>query len=205
MRPETPVKVQKSKSTKVVKKKPFRWTEPRKQCATLVGQGKSFMEIVAMGFSLTMTSIVMNAMKNGEKPPQEGDTTQEVNTVAEGEANREDGEDKQEAKEEDGGEKKETKEEGKGDQTAGKSKPLVATTSPKIAPIIFKFAQREIILDPFELHDQYRYYVDLARADGGIKETFSEVLTLGMQVLWVMHQNVPLTTNMLKAIFTGAK
>jgi hypothetical protein len=83
-----------------------------------------------------------------------------------------------------------------------KGKPLISGSSPKSAPIIFKLGQKEIVLDPLELHNQYRYFLDLSKRNGGITETFSEVLTLGMQVLWVLHQDIPMTENMLKAVFS---
>jgi hypothetical protein len=150
-------------------KKQFTWTEKRKQIADLAGQGKRFMEIIAMGYSLDMTSKVIKALKNGQKPP-------EVTEV-----------------------------EGAKDKTPEREKPLVAVTAPKIAPIVFRIDQKQIVLDPLELNAQYRYYIDLAKKDGGITDSFSEVLTLGIQVLWVLHQDIPLTQNMLKAIFYGYK
>lgn len=84
-------------------------------------------------------------------------------------------------------------------------KPMVTVVGPKIAPIVFRVDQKQIVLDPLELNTQYRYYAELVRRDGGITEAFSQVLTLAMQVLWVLHQDIPLTENMLKAIFYGSK
>jgi hypothetical protein len=150
-------------------KKPFTWTDKRIEIAKLLAEGKEFMEIVKLGYSLDMTSKVVKALKAGENAPGV--------EVAEEVADR-------------------SKEDGK---------PLVIVTAPKTAPIVFFFEQKKIALDPLELHAQYRYYSDLASRNGGITESFSEVLTLGMQVLWVLNQNIPLNPEMLKAIFTGYK
>jgi hypothetical protein len=155
----------------------FTWTEKRIELAKLVAEGKEFMEIVDLGYSLNMTSKVVNALKAGEKPPG-AEVAGEV--AVEGD-------------------------EGKGDKSKEAGKPLVTVTGPKTSPIVFFFEQKKIALDPFELHAQYRYFTDLANRNGGITESFSEVLTLGMQVLWVLHQNIPLKTEMLKAVFTGYK
>ena len=92
-----------------------------------------------------------------------------------------------------------------GGDGSGGEKPMVTVVGPKISPIVFRVDQKQIVLDPLELNTQYRYYADLVRRDGGITEAFSQVLTLGMQVLWVLHQEIPLTENMLKAIFYGSK
>lgn len=149
--------------------KSFTWTEKRIEIAKLVAEGKTFMEIVGLGYSLNTTSKVVNALKAGENPPGA-----EVAAEVAG-----------------------------GSKEAGK--PLVTVTGPKTAPIVFFLEQKKIALDPLELHAQYRYYTDLMSRDGGYTESFSEVLTLGMQVLWVLHQNIPLKPEMLKAIFTGYK
>jgi hypothetical protein len=149
--------------------KSFTWTEKRIEIAKLVAQGKEFMDIVGLGYSLDMTSKVVNVLKTGEKPPEEGVEAE------------------------------------KDDRSKDAGKPLITVTGPKTAPIIFFLEQKKIALDPLELHAQYRYYTDLAGRDGGITESFSEVLTLGMQVLWVLHQNIPLKKEMLKVIFTGYK
>jgi len=145
------------------------WTDLRREIAELAAQGKEFNEIIALGYSKNTTSIVLNALKDGQKPKPKDSGTED------------------------------------GDGTDAGTKPLVAVVGPKTAPIIFSFEQKKISLDPLELHAQYRYYCDLAKRDGGITESFSEVLTLGMQVLWVLHQNIPMTPNMLKAVFTGYK
>jgi hypothetical protein len=158
-------KAQRRQNTRLV------WTQPRKEIADLVAQGKGFMEIVSLGYSKTMTSVVMNALKKGETPaePDETDPAGQGNGDGNGKDN---------------------------------AKPLISTASSKSAPIIFRLGQKEIVLDPMELYNQHRYYLDLCRRNGGITETFSEVLTLGMQVLWALHQDVPMTENMLKAIFS---
>jgi hypothetical protein len=166
-------------------KKQFTWTETRREIADLAAQGKEFMEIIALGYSKDTTSKVLRKLRRDQKAEE---LANGENPGEEGESDEKDGE-----------------KEGKEGQLPGRSKPLVAATSPKTAPIIFRLGQKEIVLDPLELHAQYRYYIDLARRDGGITESFSEVLTLGIQVLWALHQEVPMTPNMLKAIFTGYK
>lgn len=148
------------------------------------------MEIIAAGFSNGMTGLVMNALKKGERPPE----LAEEETPVEKPDDPEDGE----AKEPGGNGKKEAKEK----DTSGKPRDLISGSVPKSSPIRFAFAQKEILLDPLELHTQYRYYLDLSKRNGGITETFSEVLTLAMQVLWFLHQDIPVTENMLKAVFS---
>jgi hypothetical protein len=174
-------------------KKQFTWTETRREIADLAAQGKEFMEIIALGYSKDTTSKVLRKLRRDQKAKELADGGNP------GAGGNEDGNGHGESDEKDG------EKEGKEGQLPGRSKPLVAATSPRTAPIIFRLGQKEIVLDPLELHAQYRYYLDLARRDGGITESFSEVLTLGIQVLWALHQEVPMTPNMLKAIFTGYK
>lgn len=198
------------------KKTPFRWTVPRKEVADLVAQGKPFMEIVAAGYSTTMTSVVMNELNRAKKAAEAAEAIEEEppeGTQEQAEAIEEENPDGVKAIEGEPGDKKEAKEEEKGKGEAGKKdkkngqtpekvRALIGAAGPKTSPIIFRLGQKEIVLDPMELHNQYRYYLDLSRRNGGITETFSEVLTLGMQVLWVLHQDIPMSENMLKAIFS---
>ena len=91
---------------------------------------------------------------------------------------------------------------------SGTTKDLVGLAAPKSAPIVFKLGRQEIALDPLELYRQYRYYEDLARKDGkdgkdSLGYSFSQVLTLGMQLIWILKQDIPITENMLTAIFYG--
>lgn len=79
---------------------------------------------------------------------------------------------------------------------------LIGLTVPKSAPIIFKLDRKDIVLDPLELMKQYRYYADLAKKDN-LNYSFSEVLTMGIQLVWILKQDIPLTENMLTAIFYG--
>jgi hypothetical protein len=89
-----------------------------------------------------------------------------------------------------------------GHDETGTSKGLLGITGPKNAPITFKVASKEITLDPLELYNQYRFYESLARQDG-LSYSFSEVLTMGIQLIWMMKQDIPLTENMMRAIFYG--
>lgn len=81
---------------------------------------------------------------------------------------------------------------------------LVAMQTPKSAPIVFKIDRKEIVLNPLDLNRQYGYYEDLARNDN-LGYSFSEILTIGIQLVWILKQNIPLTENMLRAIFYGYK
>lgn len=78
-------------------------------------------------------------------------------------------------------------------------------TPTKGSPISFKVGTDDILLDPLELYHSYRYYLDLSRKNGGISNSFSEVLTYGMQLVWMMCQDIPITENMMRAIFYGYK
>lgn len=148
----------------MAKKVPLTWTEKQREVAALAEQGKTFQELIDLGYSLNMTSRVLNALKEGQKPELEVE-----------------------------------------DPGSGSDKPLVAVTGPKSAPIMYRIDQKQISLDPLELNKQYSYYSDLTKKDGGISNSFSQVLTLSMQVLWVLLQDIPKDENMLKAIFYGAK
>lgn len=158
----------------------FHWTRQRKQIADLAAQGKKFEEIVTLGYGKDATSKTLAALKRGVQVPEHiaDDEIIEAEDPGHGGGGTDRGRD------------------------STKGQPLVAASSPKTAPIVFRFAQKEIILDPLELHTQYRYYEDLARRNGGFPETFSQVLTLGMKVLWVLHQDVPMDTDILKAVFS---
>lgn len=157
----------------------FHWTKQRKQIADLANQGKEFAEIISLGYGKDATSKVLRALKRGVKVPEHIADDEVIEAEDPGGSGGGGGN-------------------GSGD---GKAKPLIGGSAPKTAPIVFRLGQREITLDPMELHNQYRYYLDLSKKNGGITETFSEVLTLSMQVLWVLHQNIPMTENMLKAVF----
>lgn len=162
---------------------PLTWTDKQREVGKLIGQGKKFAEIHALGYSKRMINRVSTALRGGQQPPPVETRTAETETTANTE-NVETDKDKGDAK------------------SSPKDKSLVSVAGSKGSPIVFWVEQKKIIIDPFELHNQYRYYLDLARKNGGINETFSEVLTLGMQVLWVLHQDVPMTENMLKAVFS---
>jgi len=159
----------------LVELKEITWTKKRKKVAALAAEGKTFMEIVAKGYSKDMTHKVLKALKAGQEPPQPKPKPSE-----EGDPSN-------------------------GDNPPGGEKDLVAVAGSKGSPIVFWVEQKKIALDPFELHKQYGWYSSIANKDGGISNSFSEVLTLAMQVLWVLLQDIPKDENMLTAIFYGAK
>jgi hypothetical protein len=142
------------------------WTDKQREIAELAGQNKTFVEITDLGYSKNMTSRVLTALKEGQKPepkPEPGTP---------------------------------------GTEPGGAAKPLVSGAAPKVSPIIFRVASREISLDPLELNRQYQYYLDLAK-DDGMNYSFSEILTIGIQLVWVMSQDIPITANLLTALFYG--
>jgi hypothetical protein len=140
------------------------WTDKERAIADLTAQGKEFMEIVALGYSKSMVSRVVNALKEGQKPEMKL-----------------------------GVEKDRTIE----DETR---RPLVMVTGPKTAPIIFKLDRKDIVLDPLELMKQYRYYTEIVKKDG-FTESFSEVLTIAVKLLWTSLLDIPITEDLLNAIF----
>lgn len=73
----------------------------------------------------------------------------------------------------------------------------------KGAPISFKVGTEEILLDPIELYHSYRFYRDLKNKNGGISNSYSECLTYGMQLIWLLCQDIDITENMMRAIFYG--
>jgi hypothetical protein len=85
------------------------------------------------------------------------------------------------------------------------TKALISATAPRGAPILFRVANKEIALDPLELYQAYRYYEDLIRKseDGDKPYSFTEVLTMGMQMIWCLKQDIPITPNFLRALFYG--
>lgn len=148
----------------MAKKVPLTWTQKQREVVELAEQGKTFQEITDSGYSLNMTSRVLNALKEGQKPELEVE-----------------------------------------ESGSGSDKPLVAVTGPKSAPIMYRIDQKQIALDPLELNRQYGYYLDLTKKDGETVYSFSQVLTLAMQTLWALHQEIPWTENMLRALFYGYK
>jgi len=176
---ESMVKVGKLESRMAKAKKKLSWTDKQRQVADLVQQGKSFTEITGLGYSLHMTSRVATAIKEGKKPPPR----QEVEKTGKDGGNGAGG--------------------GNGGG-GGSPQDLVAITGPKTAPIIFRIDRREIHLDPLELHRQYDYYADLA-GKNDMSQTFSQIQTFGVQLIWILMQDIPLTENLLRAIFYGYK
>jgi hypothetical protein len=77
---------------------------------------------------------------------------------------------------------------------------LVAIGGGKSSPIVFKLDKKEIVLDPLELMKQYRYYSEIIKKDG-FTESFSEVLTIAVKLLWTSLLNIPITEDFLNAIF----
>lgn len=79
---------------------------------------------------------------------------------------------------------------------------LVSVKAPKSSPIVFTINKKEIALDPLELNTQYRYYQDLTKRDG-MSYSFSEIQTIGIQLVWILTQDIPLTENMISGIIYG--
>lgn len=79
---------------------------------------------------------------------------------------------------------------------------LVGLKAPKSSPILFTINKKEIALDPLELNTQYRFYQDIAKRDG-MSYSFSEVQTIGIQLVWMLMQDIPLTENMVMGILYG--
>jgi hypothetical protein len=77
---------------------------------------------------------------------------------------------------------------------------LVAIGAGKSSPIVFRLDKKEIVLDPLELMKQYRYYSDITKKDG-FTESFSEVLTIAVKLLWISLLDIPITQDFLNAIF----
>lgn len=148
--------------------KSLTWTDKQRAIAGLADQGKEFLEIVDLGFSKTMASRVLRALKAGQKPTLKPEGGVETET-----------------------------------ETKGETKPLVAVAGPKSAPIIYRIDQKQIALDPLELNRQYSFYADLIKDNDDMKYSFSEVLTIGIQIVWFLQQDIPHTENMLRALLYG--
>lgn len=144
----------------MAKKGQLEWTEKQREIYRLLKDGKEFMAVVAMGYSLFIVSKVKNAIAAGQKP--------------------------------------EAKEGNDGDRSGG-PQDLIGVKSPKSPVILFSVDKKEISLDPLELNTQYRYYLDLAKKDN-LGYSFSQVLTIGMQIVWILTQDIPLTENMILGI-----
>jgi hypothetical protein len=81
------------------------------------------------------------------------------------------------------------------------SQSLIGVSGPKSStPIGFKIGTKEIVLDPLELMKQYRYYTEIVKKDG-FTESFSEVLTIAVKMLWTSLLDIPITEDLLNAIF----
>ena len=197
---------------------PLAWTTKQRKVAALFAEEKSVADIQALGYSHRMVYRVGVALAKGEKPPGvQGEPPQEIvegdpdGAAIEGDPNvpgaegdppvvdmvgdhnRTDGGSPEGVKK---GEPKEEKPPG--------TKSLVSVSAPKSGAIVFRLEKRDIPLDPLELNTQYRYYSDLCKNDH-MKHSFSEVLTMGMQLVWVFNQDIPITENFLRAIFYGNK
>jgi len=82
------------------------------------------------------------------------------------------------------------------------SQKLVSVKSPSPSPIVFRLDKKEIALDPIQLNKQYGYYEDIIKKDG-LTNTFSEVQTIGIQLVWLLMQDIPLSENMISGILYG--
>jgi len=82
------------------------------------------------------------------------------------------------------------------------SQKLVSVKSPSPSPIVFRLDKKEIALDPIQLNKQYGYYEDIIKKDG-LTNSFSEVQTIGIQLVWLLMQDIPLSENMINGILYG--
>lgn len=143
--------------------KGLQWTEKQREIDQHFADGKEFMDIVAMGYSLYMVSKVKKARAEGQKP--------------------------------------EAKEKAKVEAKGGNGKrELVGVSAPTSTPIVFRIEKQEIKLDPLELMKQYRYYTEIVKKDG-YTESFSEVMTIAIKLLWTSLLDIPITGDLLNAIF----
>ncbi len=55
---------------KIVK---LKWTELQKELAAKAAEGKTFDELVQGGYTKSLVSKVLNAIKSGQKPPEEAE------------------------------------------------------------------------------------------------------------------------------------
>jgi hypothetical protein len=153
------------------------WTEKQREVAALLASGKSFMEVVNAGYSLSMVHRVSHALNEGQKPTP-------LDQLKDGESDPGGG----------------SNEQGESDKNAKGGRPLVAVVGPRSAPITFRVDSKQISIDPLELHRQYGLYADLAK-DNSFTLSFSQLQTIGIQIAWVMLQDIPITENFLRALF----
>lgn len=60
--------LQLGKRKRIRRKLNLRWTEPQREVATLLSQGKTYNDILEAGYSKGLTSKVQSALKKGQKP-----------------------------------------------------------------------------------------------------------------------------------------
>jgi len=149
-------------------KKGMTWTDKQREIVDLLQQGKTFTEIVDMGYVKSTVHKVKKALEDGQVP---------------------------EVKEETGGN-------GKQGGKDGGPHDLLAIKTPSPAPIVYTLDRKDIHLDPLELNRQYGYYEDLSKNDG-LNYSFSQILTMGIQLVWLLKQEIPLTENLLRAVLCG--
>jgi hypothetical protein len=87
-----------------------------------------------------------------------------------------------------------------GSAGSGTIQNLITVAGPKGSPIRFTVGTKEIVLDPLELMKQHRYYMEIVKKDG-FTESFSEVLTIAIKLLWTSLLDIPVTQDLLNAIF----
>jgi len=88
------------------------------------------------------------------------------------------------------------------EEEQNRSQKLVSVKAPSPSPIVFRLDKKEIALDPIQLNRQYGYYEDIIKKDG-LTNTFSEVQTIGIQLVWLLMQDIPLSENMINGILYG--
>jgi len=148
------------------------WTDKQREIFNLLEDGKEFRAITDLGYTRNMVSRVKAAREDGQKPePLEEDP---AGSGTDGSRTK---------------------------QGSRTSQSLVGVSGPKSStPIGFKIGTKEIVLDPLELMKQYRYYTEIVKKDG-YTESFSEVMTIAVKLLWTSLLDIPVTKDLLNAIF----
>jgi len=62
----------------MAKKVQLKWTDLQREIATLVGEGRTFDELVEMGYTKSVVSKVLNAIKSGQKLPENQERSENV-------------------------------------------------------------------------------------------------------------------------------
>ncbi len=149
----------------------MKWTEKQREIAARLGQNQSFEDVVAAGYTQSLVSYVLNAIKKGNTPEK---------ADAEATAKKLSAEQVQLAAEEvrkvKGGKDPSVRATKAGGELANILQPIKGA-------IIFKLGENEIDLNPQHLYDAYQYYKDIVE-ENGIEEDFSLALKDAMKLVW---------------------